>query len=70
VTIGNLKKLLEPLDDQMHIIIVGPVLDDDGDECEAWFAIRGVTREMDQDTAEFYARFACARLEDFLPHDG
>lgn len=70
MTIGILKKLIEPFHDDLHIIIVGPVLDEDGDECEAWFAVRDVTREMDHDTAEFYVRFGCARLEDFLPHDG
>jgi hypothetical protein len=69
MTVEKLKKLLEPLDDGMHIIVVGPVLDEDGDDTEAWFAIRDVTREMDHDTGEDYARFACERLEDFLPHD-
>lgn len=69
MTIGALKKLLEPFDDGVHIIIVGPVLDEDGDETEAWFAVRDVTCEMDADTGEDYARFACTRLEDSLPHD-
>ena len=70
MTIGKLKELLEPLADGLQIIIVGPVLDDDGDECEAWFAVRDVTQEIDRDTAEDYARFKCYRLEDYLNHDG
>lgn len=62
--VGQLKKLLEPLDDELVIIVIGPVTDDDGDEAEAWFGLREVTREMDSDTAEHYARFECVPLED------
>lgn len=67
MTIGTLKKMIEPLDDALHIIVVGPVLDEDGDEMETWFAIREVTAEMDHDTAEDYARFGCVPLEDLKP---
>jgi hypothetical protein len=67
MTIGTLKKMIEPLDDGLHIIVVGPVLDEDGDETEAWFAVREVTSEMDADTGEDYARFGCIRLEDLKP---
>jgi len=70
MTVGKLKKALEPFEDEMHIIVVGHVLDEDGDEAEAWFAIDDVTRQLDQDTAEEYARFLCGRLEDFRPDDG
>lgn len=70
MTVGMLKKHLAPLEDDLHIIVVGPILDEDGDDCEAWFAIRTVTKKIDADTAEDYARFGCDRLEDFLPHDG
>jgi hypothetical protein len=70
MTVGHLRKLIEPLDDDLDTIVVGPVTDEDGDEAEAWFAVRDVTREMDHDTGEDYARFACVRLEDLQPHDG
>lgn len=62
--VGELKKQLEPLDDNLVIIVIGPVTDDDGDESEAWFGLRDVTREMDSDTAEHYARFDCVPIED------
>jgi hypothetical protein len=67
MTIGELKKRIEPFDEGIHIIIVGPVLDEDGDESEAWFAVREVTNELDADTGEDYARFGCVRLEDLKP---
>jgi len=64
MTVGDLKKLLAPLDDALPIIVVAPCLDEDGDDCETWFSVREVTREMDADIAEEYAHFACTRLED------
>lgn len=64
MTVGNLKKLLDPLDDGLHIIVVGLVEDNDGDESEVWFGLREVSSEIDQDTAEDYARFGCVPIED------
>ena len=64
MTVGNLKKLLDPLDDELVIIVVCPVLDEDGDEAETWCGLRDVTSEIDQDTAEDYARFGCVPIED------
>ena len=69
MTVGNLKKLLDPLDDKLLIIIVGLVEDDDGDESEVWFGLRDVTSEIDQDTAEDYAKFACVPIEDASDRD-
>jgi hypothetical protein len=63
MTVGNLKKLLDPLDEKLLIIVVGLVEDDDGDESEVWFGLRDVTSEIDQDTAEDYARFGCVPIE-------
>jgi hypothetical protein len=65
MTVGMLRKLLEPLDDGMTIIVTGPCLDDDGDECEAWFSLQHVNLKMDSDTGEEYAQFACTRLDNF-----
>jgi uncharacterized protein YciI len=62
--VGELKKQLEPLDDDLVIIVIGPVLDDDGDESEAWFGLREVASAIDGDTAEDYARFDCVAIED------
>ena len=67
MTIGDLRQTLSKLDNELHIIIAVPIIDADGDEVEAWFALRTITREMDPDTTEFHARFACDRLDDFLP---
>jgi hypothetical protein len=64
MTVGALKKLLEPLDDALPIIVVAPCEDADGDDCETWFSLREVTGETDADIAEEYAHFACTRLED------
>jgi hypothetical protein len=61
--VGALKKQLEPLDDDLVIIVICPVLDDDGDESETWCGLRDVTSEIDRDTAEDYARFGCVPLE-------
>ena len=69
MTVGHMKKLLDPLHDELHIIMVAPTLDEDGDESDTWFGVRDVTRQMDADTAEFYARFACVPLEDTTPDD-
>ena len=63
MTVGDLKKLLAPLDDAMPVIVVGPCLDADGDDCETWFQVHAVTTEMDADTAEEYAKFDCSRLD-------
>jgi hypothetical protein len=65
MTIGDLKKLLAPLEDALPIIVVGPCLDEDGDEAEAWFQPSSINLKMDADTAEEYAQFACSRLDDF-----
>jgi hypothetical protein len=64
MTVGELKKLLELLHDGLHIIVVGQVEDDDGDESEVWFGLREVSVQMDADTAEEYARFGCVPIED------
>ena len=64
MTVGELKKALEPLDDKLTIIVVGLVEDDDGDESEVWFGLREVNVDMDSDTAEEYARFGCVPIED------
>jgi hypothetical protein len=64
MTVGELKKLVEPLDDKLTIIVVGLVEDDDGDESEVWFGLRDVNVDMDADTAEEYARFGCVPIED------
>ena len=64
MTVRQLQKLLEPLDDDLSIIVVAPVMDDDGDQSEAWFGIREVTCEMDSDIAEDYARFRCVPIEE------
>ncbi|HXJ73081.1 MAG TPA: hypothetical protein VNM37_09510 [Candidatus Dormibacteraeota bacterium] len=64
MTVGQLKKQLESLDDGLEIIVIGPVTDDDGDEAETWFRLRDVCREMDSDTAEFYAHFECVPIEE------
>ena len=65
MTVGKLKELLEPFGDELHIIVVGPVMDDDGDDTEAWFGLRDVAVKLDADIAEEYARFGCDRIEDF-----
>ena len=65
MTIGALKKLIGPLDDGLHIIVVGSIPDDDGDDAEVWFGLRDVDVKLDQDTAEDYARFQCERIDDF-----
>ncbi len=65
MTIGALKKLLGPLDDGLPVIVAGPCLDGDGDDCETWFQVDEVTVKMDEDTGEEYARFGCSRLDDF-----
>jgi hypothetical protein len=65
MTVAQLKQLLEPLDDGMTIIVTGPCLDDDGDECEAWFSLQDVNVKMDADTGEEYVRFVCIRLDNF-----
>lgn len=64
MTIGELKKLLAPLDDALTIIVVGPCPDEEGDDCETWFSVREVACEMDADIGEEYAHFACTRLDD------
>jgi hypothetical protein len=63
MTVGELKKLLEPLDDGLPVIVVAPCLDEDGDDCETWFQVHEVASEMDADTAEEYAKFDCTRLD-------
>jgi len=63
MTVGILRKLLEPLDDALPIIVVAPREDPDGDDCETWFQVRDVESKMDGDTAEEYAEFACTRLD-------
>lgn len=63
MTVGDLKKLLEPLDDALPIIVIAPCEDEDGDDCETWFQVHGVEIAMDHDTAEEYAEFACTRLD-------
>jgi hypothetical protein len=68
MTVGELKKLLKPIDDDLQIIVTGNLLDEDGVECEAWYAISGVSQEMDEDTAEHYVRFGCDTLDDFQHH--
>ena len=64
MTVGELKKLLAPMDDALPIIVVAPCLDEDGDDCETWFQLRAVTRELDADIAEEYAHLDCVRLDD------
>ena len=63
MTVGNLKKLLEQLDDALPVIVVGPCVDEDGDDCETWFQLTAVTRELDADIAEEYAHLDCVRLD-------
>jgi hypothetical protein len=65
MTVAQLKQLLEPLDDGMTIIVTGPCLDEDGDECEAWFSLQDENLKMDSDTGEEYAQFGCTRLDNF-----
>lgn len=65
MTVGTLKKLLEPLNDGYTIIVAGPCQDDDGDECEVWFSPQTVTEKMEPDTGEHYASFECVRLDNF-----
>jgi hypothetical protein len=65
MTVGDLKKLLAPLDDALPVIVVAPCLDEDGDDCETWFSVRAVTAKMDEDTGEEYANFECDRLDGF-----
>jgi hypothetical protein len=69
LTVGQLQTLLEPLDDTLHIIVVGSVEDLDGDESEVWFGLRDVAVKLDADIAEDYARFSCERIEDFRDGD-
>ncbi len=70
MTVGELKTLLEPLDNDLPIIVVGEVEDEDGDESEVWFGVRGASVQMDADTAEDYARFECVPIEDERDADG
>jgi hypothetical protein len=63
MTVGDLKKLLDPLDDGLPIIVVAPCQDEDGDDCETWFQLHGVVISMDSDTAEEYAKFDCTPLD-------
>lgn len=64
MTVGDLKKLLDALDDALPIIVVAPCEDEDGDDCETWFQVHNVTRQMDADIAEEYAHVDCSRLDD------
>ncbi|MGA8764815.1 MAG: hypothetical protein WB562_18240 [Candidatus Sulfotelmatobacter sp.] len=61
--IGELKQLLAPLDDEMHIIVIGPAFDAAGDEIEACYGLREVKVEMEPDTAEEFARFGCDPID-------
>ena len=63
MTIGDLRKLTEYLDDELSIVVAAPIEDADGDHIEAWFTLRRIGREMDPDTAEFYARFECESID-------
>jgi len=65
VTVGEIKKLIEPLDDGYTIIVTGPCLDEDNDECEVWFSLQTVTKKMEPDTGDDYCCFECGRLDNF-----
>ena len=59
MTVGDLRKAIGKLDDELSIVVAAPIEDADGDHIEGWFTLRAVTRDMDPDTAEWYARFDC-----------
>jgi hypothetical protein len=63
MTVGDLKKLLGPMNDALPVIVVAPCMDEDGDECQTWFQLREVTRKLDADIAEEYAHLDCTPLD-------
>ena len=65
MTVGELKKVLATLDDALPIIVVTPCADEpDADELDTWFQLRDVSRKLDADIAELYARFDCIPLNE------
>jgi hypothetical protein len=59
MTIGELKAAIGSLDDALDIVIAVPIEDEDGDTVERWFELAGARKQMNPDTAENYAHFAC-----------
>jgi len=64
MTIGDLRKAITHLDDELVIVVHVPIEDADGDTVEQFFAMRTVNRDMDPDTAEWYARIRCAPVDE------
>ena len=63
MTIGDLRKAIQNLDDELVAIVQVPIEDEDGDTVEHFFAVRSVSRDIDPDTAEWYARIRCESLD-------
>jgi hypothetical protein len=59
MTIGELKAAIGSLSDTLDIVISVPIEDEDGDTVERWFELAGVRKELNPDTSENYAHFAC-----------
>lgn len=64
MTIGDLRKAIRNLDDELRIIVHVPIEDEDGDTAEYLYSIETVVREMEPDTAEWYARIACVSVDE------
>lgn len=62
MNIGDLRRTLGSLADNLDIVLVVPVEDQDGDEVEQLFGLAHVDRRMDPDTGEEYAHFAGGEL--------
>lgn len=58
--IGELKKAIAGLDENLEIEIIARYEDDEGDEVEYSYDLQSITRRMDPDTAGEYARFECS----------
>jgi hypothetical protein len=63
MNVGELRKAIQRLDDELSIVVAAPIEDADGDHIEGWFTLQTVTRDMDADTTEWYARFECTSID-------
>jgi hypothetical protein len=60
MTVGELKKLLEPIDDELPVIVAAPF--EEGHD-ETLFQVHAVEAMVDQDTEEEYCELECTRLD-------
>lgn len=64
MTIGDIRKAILNLDDELVAVVEVPIEDHDGDVIRHFFQLKSVARDMDPDTAEWYARMACAPVDE------